>query len=444
MRRGYDTPLFDFDGDGLADFATIPGASASEPVPDVRVYLGNRSSGTPTFLTLPVRLHPLGVREDPVGVQYIGDFDGDGYSDLAYAAADLQVAFGGTGVRTGSIEIAAPSDVFGTFQSYRLARVPRIIAALGDINNDGRADLAVADFLMSPTLRSQRLSIVLGNAARTLRPAVEYTGSAVSQVVRSADCRRPSGRIEHYVLAIAAANPLSQTTAIELLSVSDRAIRRQAVLDSPTFNSLDDETPVLEDVGDPSGDGRPFGFVRLTRNRSQGYIVRVDCGSTDNSATLTAQSFALPANAVGVSRSADLNSDGAHELFVSRYGTASTPVVLSVWASILGAPFEEFSAPPQTFRNNQPPADIEQSLWRMHAFGSPGDINGDGWPDLPVGSVNGDRRNEIRVYWGGPTPANWWQNSLVISDSATNFGRYVAWARAPRARGHRSALPAAR
>ena len=130
----------DFNGDGRLDFATANDASNN-----VSIRLGNGAGGftSPATPEIPVGLGPQSVA--------IGDFNNDGKQD--FAAANWNS--GNVSIRLG--------DGAGGFTSPAPAQVtvgsrPQSVA-IGDFNNDGKQDLAVANSL------SNSVSIRLGNGA---------------------------------------------------------------------------------------------------------------------------------------------------------------------------------------------------------------------------------------------------------------------------------------
>jgi hypothetical protein len=155
----------DFNGDGKPDIVTtnfyesVVRGVANTVESDVRVFLGN---GDGTFQTATVFTAGLG----PVSAA-VGDFNGDGFLDLA-------VANGGGYLQPGSTVSILLGNGDGTFkdaQNYDTGStppsVPRFVAA-GDFNRDGNTDLVVANY-SSGTLR-----VLLGNGDGTFRAPQDY------------------------------------------------------------------------------------------------------------------------------------------------------------------------------------------------------------------------------------------------------------------------------
>jgi uncharacterized repeat protein (TIGR01451 family) len=158
----------DFNGDGTSDLAVVHFVSN-----DVAILPG---TGTGTFGAA-TTFATGGVNPIPVAV---GDFNGDGISDLAVTN------FGSNNV---AILIGTGSGTFAAASSFAVGSGP-LSVAIGDFNRDGRSDVAVAN------LNSNDVSILLNSTAPgALSTALgwvtlENTGTVTITVTRTggSDC----------------------------------------------------------------------------------------------------------------------------------------------------------------------------------------------------------------------------------------------------------------
>lgn len=163
----YSVAVGDFNGDGKLDLAVAAsGAGVLDPG-GIDVLLGN---GDGTFQA--AVNYDTGSGTNPTSVA-VGDFNGDGKLDLAATNVGCGTPCGNVAVLLGNGD--------GTFQpavNYNAGAQPLFIA-VGDVNRDGRLDLAVAN------ASSQNVSILLGNGDGTFQTAVNYStnGDAFSVAV---------------------------------------------------------------------------------------------------------------------------------------------------------------------------------------------------------------------------------------------------------------------
>src|SRR5207245_2738785 len=149
----------DFNGDGGPDLAVANSGSSN-----VSVLLGN---GDGTFQA--ARTFAAGTTPASVAV---GDVNGDGRPDLAVAnSGSIYGAYNNVLVLLGNGD--------GTFQAARTfaAGGGPLSVAVGDVNGDGRPDLAVANY------SSNTVSVLLGNGDGTFQAAQTFAaGSRPSSV----------------------------------------------------------------------------------------------------------------------------------------------------------------------------------------------------------------------------------------------------------------------
>jgi hypothetical protein len=153
----------DFDGDGNLDVVVaISGAAPNSGT--VSILLGN---GDGTFQT--VQSYAVGWYPKSVAV---GDFNGDGHLDVVVANSGFYPSFPGSI----SILLGNGDGTFQAPQSYAAGLDPSCVA-VGDFNGDGYLDLAVSN---PPILAGAvgMVSILLGNGDGTFQAAQQSGTSA--------------------------------------------------------------------------------------------------------------------------------------------------------------------------------------------------------------------------------------------------------------------------
>ena len=169
----------DFNHDGKIDIV-VTGSNnnyGTANLAGANVFLGN---GDGTFQS-PAVYSTNGASESWVGV---GDFNGDGNSDLAVANACVDVS-----CESGSIAILLGKGD-GTFQApiidSSIGQPDNL--AIGDFNRDGKLDLAIQETVCTPQTCSPSFIVLLGNGDGTFQPPVTLdTGGPSPFSVATAD-----------------------------------------------------------------------------------------------------------------------------------------------------------------------------------------------------------------------------------------------------------------
>lgn len=355
----------DLDGDGLPDVIAAY-SNLSGPPPHagfVAVYL---QDGANPGHFLAASNYEVG--NDPVSVA-AGDLDGDGRPDIVTADAILSTNGAGTSAVSVLIQDAAHPGRYLPAVSYLTGVDPHGVA-IGDLNGDGKADLAVAT--------SSGIFVLLQNPAG---PAGTFLPAASNPIGPTA-----------YSVAIADLDgdgrpDLLATDALNVLVLlQDPAVAGRF---APAVRYAAGQQPIDAVAGDLNGDGKPDIAVANLGSPSDPTTASASVLLQDPS---TPGRFLAATNYVTQLRSAnvaiaDLNADGAADLAVADSGTIGPgcpPDCHSVGTGV--SVLLQNPAAPGSF---QPAAHYAASAGDFVSWVAVADINGDGKPDLVIAQSGG-------------------------------------------------------
>ncbi|MBR0828506.1 VCBS repeat-containing protein [Bradyrhizobium manausense] len=269
----------DLNGDGKPDLVVANGNSFSTD----SVLLGN---GDGTFQ--PKTNVVVGESHQVV----IGDLNGDGKLDLVNANSN-----------SGTVSISLGNGN-GTFQSrttYAVASAPGPISvAIGDVNGDGKPDLATADYSVNTA------SVLLGNGNGTFQAAASYAAGSQPGLVQVADLNG-DGRQD-----IVVANQTSNDLSV-LLGNGDGTFQPQANYDVGAGQGF-------VQVGDVSGDGKPD-IVAVANGVA---VLPGNGDGTFQPATTYAAGSGTSSDVLG-----DVNGDGKLDIITSNFSDNTVSVLLN-------------------------------------------------------------------------------------------------------------------
>jgi hypothetical protein len=222
----------DFNKDGKLDLAVIGTVG-------VQIALGN-GDGTFRGSLGPPTLSP------PAGPVAVADLNGDGNLDLVVTAVNVNIAIS---LQPGTISVMLGhgDGTFAAAVSYSIGKAATSVA-IGDLNGDGKPDLAVADFATG----AGAVAVLLGNGDGTFQTAVKYPAVNGANSVVMADFNG-DGNLDLAVAsnsAGATGAAGSAGTVTILLGRGDGTFRNSIVYGAGN-------NPLSLGVGDVNGDGQP-------------------------------------------------------------------------------------------------------------------------------------------------------------------------------------------
>ena len=341
--------LGDLNGDGKPDLAIVNQNSNT-----VSVLLNTTTSGatTPTFAAktdFTTGTQPLSVA--------IGDLNGDGKPDLA-VANDLSYT---VSVLRNTMAAGATTATFDTKSDFATGTNP-IFVAIGDVNGDGKSDLAIAN------LGADSVSVLLnttisGSTTLSYSTKTDFTTGSLPYSVAIGDLNG-DGKSD-----FAVANRSSNTVSVFLNTTDPGAA-------TPTYDHKIDfatsKTPNSVAIGDLNNDGKPDLAVTCSDTSANVYSVSILRNTTTPGAetpTFTAKTdFTAGTGANGVAIG-DLNGDGKLDLAIANLMSNTVSVLLSTTIS----PAPAVALGGGSFNTGANPMSV-----------AVGDLNGDGKPDLAI------------------------------------------------------------
>jgi hypothetical protein len=362
----------DFNGDGRPDLAVANNGAGDAGTVGVLFNLGGGQGGGD--LALP-SMSPVG--QNPRGIA-VGDFNQDGELDLAVANNTCVLPDAGPcpdGPGTVSVLLNKGGAVFATQVTYTAENSPAAVA-VGDFNGDGWPDLAVANEVAA-TIGTGTVSVFLNQTDGGFGVQLPYAVGNAPVAIAVADFNA-DGNADLVVVNF------SDATVGLLFGYGDGGFAPEVTF--PVGNS-----PLSVAVGDFDGDGRPDIAV------ANSFCTLVDGGTcagtvgvlhNDDGGTFGPQVTFPAGPGAGAIAVGDLNADGKLDLVVGNVADATVSILIN-----LG---DGGFASQVTYAVGTGPCSVA-----LPGSVAVGDFNGDGQPDIAAACTDGTL--SILLNMGGGT-----------------------------------------
>ncbi len=307
----YSVAIGDLDGDGKADLAVISYGSAT-----VSVYRNTSSSGSITSGSFAAKVD-FTTGAGPQSVA-IGDLDGDGKADMAVVnrySNTLSI------YRNTSTSGSITSGSFATKVDFTTGTPPQSVA-IGDLDGDGKADVVVVNTNISVYRNtSSSGSITSGSFAAK----VDFTTGTDPCGVAIGDLDG-DGKAD---LAVPDQN--SNTVSVYRNTSSSGSITSGSFAAKVNFTTGSGPCGVA--IGDLDGDGKAdLAVANQSSNTVSVYRNTSSSGSITSGSFAAKVDFATGTNPFSIAVG-DLNGDGKADLAIANSGSATVSVLLNTASS---------------------------------------------------------------------------------------------------------------
>ncbi|MFT5434493.1 MAG: hypothetical protein ACI9OJ_005206, partial [Myxococcota bacterium] len=365
-----------------------------------------------------------------------GDVNGDGYSDVIVGAPDWDLSGGGTdqglalvfhGSATGVIALGNPGNADAVFEGAgpNSESLGTSVSGAGDVNGDGYADVIIGSPGLSSGAVPGAAFVFLGGASGLDNVAAfDFTGgqgdARVGASVSGAGDFNGDGYADVLVGARFFNNTEVDEGAVFVLHGGAIGIVDGDPATSDSFLESDQSSAGLgisvSSAGDVNGDGYADvivgadGYDAGESNAGAAFVFLGGTSGIADGAVVTADTQ-LESNQAGasfgasVSGAGDVNGDGYADVIVGAYeyddGETDEGAAFVFLGSASGIPDGDPGTANAQLESNQPMA------WFGRSVSGAGDVNGDGYADVIVGSqlyTSGQSQEGVAfVFLGSPS-----------------------------------------
>ena len=294
----------DFNGDGKPDLVVV-NAGDNINASNVSVFMNQGGGAFAPEVTYAVGIDPWSVA--------VGDLNGDGKPDLA--VVDTIGASGSNG--TISVLLNKGVGTFAAQVTYAVGEAPYSVA-VGDLNGDGKPDLAVANSV------DNTVGVLLNDGKGTFAAQVAYPVGSSPHSVAMGDFNG-DGKLDLAVVNNGnGGGGQGGNTVSVLLNAGGGAFSTQVIYPVGI-------APISVAVGDFNGDGKPDLAVANNSDDTVSVLLNVGAGTFAGQVAYPVGSGPLSV-AVG-----DFNGDGRPDLATANWDDFNASVLLNVGGGGFGA-----------------------------------------------------------------------------------------------------------
>ncbi|MCG3172124.1 MAG: hypothetical protein GMKNLPBB_00269 [Myxococcota bacterium] len=432
-RFGHRPAVGDFNGDGFADVVVgSPNFTGGQTLEGrVSLFFG-RPLGTP--------LQPTGQYEPNVNnttmgknAFRVGDINGDGYDDALFTNPNANTGYawlfygGGAGLGSPVWQASAPSGF-----AYGVS------AAGGDFNGDGYSDVAISQVDIGNNAFNVHVYISTGASGLPATPNDTLSGPAVSHFGASIASIGDINRDGFGDLLIGQPNPSGNGKALLFTGspgVNPLVFSGWEVMGDAEVNL----GMAVGYLGDINGDG--YGDIAVGSRQTGGTVTiyegRNDVGTGQLPSTVPAatinSSFGLAGSKVTITGVGDTDGDGFNDFIITASGYNSNDGVVRWYKG--GAAIDTTDdwsfggAGNQMGHSAAPIGDINGDGFNDFAFGTPFYSSNDGLVYVMYGSPSGPSNQTLLTYTGPTPPTEFGSGIAGVGDAnGDGFSDFVVGA----------------